>query len=188
MPLPRLFVIASKPRVLWSLAALTLLSGVAMLPAISTMAAHGVSLTAFEFAGGAGRSQAIVATWGEAGKVAAWWQLAIDTPFLVGYGLFLAGACAAVATRAGRTGRSSLQRAAVTVAWLGPLAAVVDLLQNFSLALILSGYGTQPWPRIAAVAGVVTCVSMAFGLAFALVGAILTRSSPGRAMASGGTP
>jgi hypothetical protein len=112
--------------------------------------------------------------------------LAIDTPFLAGYGLFLAGACAAVAARAGRTGRPSLRRAAIAVAWLGPLAAAVDLLQNLSLALILSGQEVQPWPRIAALAGVVTCAAMVFGLAFALLGAILTRSSPERAMASGG--
>ena len=56
-PLPRLFVAAGTRRGLWSLAALTLLSGAAMLPAMRTMADHGASLIAFESAGSVSRSQ-----------------------------------------------------------------------------------------------------------------------------------
>jgi len=174
--MPRLLLVAGKPRSLWLLAAMTLVAGAAMLPAMSTMAAHGASLTAFEFAGSVSRSGEIVSGWGEAGKAAAWWQLALDTPFLVGYGLFLAGACAAVAGRAARIGRPGLERAATIVAWLGPLAAAADLLQNFSLALILSGHGAQPWPRASAICGAVTLTLMAVGLAFALTATIATRS------------
>jgi hypothetical protein len=75
------------------LGALTLLCGAAMLPAIQTMVDHGASLIAFESAGSVSRSQEIVAEWGSAGKAAMWWQLALDTPFL------MAGcwACCAVA-------------------------------------------------------------------------------------------
>jgi hypothetical protein len=178
VPLPRLFVVAGKPRSLWILAAVTLLSGAAMLPAMNTMADHGASLTAFEFAGSVSRSQEIVSGWGEAGKMAAWWQLALDMPFLISYGLFLAGACAAVAGRAERTGRFRIQRAATLVAWFGPIAAGADLLQNISLALILSGREVQPWPRISALGGRTTGILMAVGLAFALAGAIATRTKP----------
>jgi hypothetical protein len=175
VPLPRLFVAAGTTRGLWGLAALTLLSGAAMLPALWTMADHGASVFAFESAGSVSRSQEIVAEWGSAGKNAMWWQLAIDTPFLVGYGLFLAGACAAVARRARATGRPRLERAAALVAWLGPIAAAADFAQNVSLALVLGGQMTQPWPRISAFAGRTTTTLALIAALFALAGALSTR-------------
>jgi hypothetical protein len=174
-PLPRLFIIAGTKRGLWSLGALTLLCGAAMLPAMRTMADHGASLIAFESAGSVSRSQEIVTEWGSAGKAAMWWQLALDTPFLIGYGLFLSGACAAVARRARGAGRPRLERAAAVVAWFGPLAAAADFSQNVSLALVLAGHVVQPWPRISAVAAPVT-TTLAFAAAlFALGGVIATR-------------
>jgi len=158
-----------------SLAALTLLCGAAMLPAMRTMADQGASLIAFESAGSVARSQEIVSEWGSTGKTAMWWQLALDTPFLIGYGLFLAGACAAVARRARVVGKPRLERAAVVVAWLGPIAAAADFSQNISLALILTGHVAQPWPRISAVAGPMTTTLAIVATLFALVGAFATR-------------
>jgi len=175
--MPRLFIWASRPRALWALAALTLISGAAMLPAMSTMADHGASLIAFESAGSVARSQEILAGWGDPGKTAAWWQLALDTPFLVGYGLFAAGACAAVARRAAKVGKPRLGRLATLLAWCGPGAAAADLLQNVSLTLVLSGQVAQPWPRIAAICGPVTTILMVLALVFALAGAIATREA-----------
>jgi hypothetical protein len=173
--LPRLFVWAGRPRSLWILAALALLSGAAMLPAMITMADHGASLIAFENAGTVARSEEILAEWGGPGKAAAWWQLALDVPFLIGYGLFAAGACAAVAGRAGRVGKPRLRRAATALAWCGPVAAAADLTQNVSLALILTGHVAQPWSRIAATSGPVVNGLMAIALIFALAGTIATR-------------
>jgi hypothetical protein len=174
-PLPRLFVVAGTKRGLWGLAALTLLCGAAMLPAMRTMADHGASLIAFESAGSVSRSQEIVTEWGSAGKTAMWWQLALDTPFLIGYGLFLAGACSAVARRARSVGRPRLERAATVVAWLGPIGAAADFSQNVSLALVLGGHVEQPWPRISAVAGPTTTTLALAAALFALVGAFVTR-------------
>lgn len=174
--LPRLFVAASTPRALLSLGAVVLLCGAAMLPAMSTMSAHGASIVAFEFAGSVERSKEILAEWGHAGEAAAWWQLALDCPFLVAYGLFLAGACAAVARRAERTGWLRLGLIAMGLAWFGPIAATADMAQNVSLALILAGHVTQPWPAISAIGGSITATLMAMGLAFALVGFVRTRA------------
>jgi len=173
--MPRLFVRAGRPRALWALAALTLISGAAMLPAMSTMSDHGASLIAFEGAASVARSQEILTEWGDPGKTAAWWQLALDLPFLIGYGLFAAGACAAVARRAAKVGKPRLQRLATLLAWCGPVAAAADLLQNVSLALVLAGQVTQPWPRIAAICGPVTTTLMIVALAFALIGTLATR-------------
>jgi hypothetical protein len=173
--LPRLFVAAGTKRGLLGLAALTLLCGAAMLPAMRTMADHGASLIAFESAGNVSRSQEIVSEWGSAGRTAMWWQLALDVPFLIGYGLFLAGACAAVARRARVVGKPRLERAATVVAWLGPIAAAADFSQNVSLALVLTGHVTQPWPRISAMAGSVTMPLAIAAALFALGGAFATR-------------
>lgn len=173
--LPRFFVAASTRRALWSLAALTLLSGTAMLPAMRTMADHGASLIAFESAGSVARSQKIVAEWSAVGKDAMWWQLALDMPFLIGYGLFLAGACAAVAQRARAIGKRRLVKTAAIVVWFGPLAAAADFLQNISLGFVLAGHVAQPWPRISAVAGPITIGLALAAAAFALGGTIATR-------------
>jgi hypothetical protein len=173
--IPKLFQAAGTKRRLWLLAALILLFGAAMLPAMRTMADHGASLIAFESAGTVSRSQEILSEWGGAGKSAMWWQLGLDLPFLIGYGLFLAGACAAVARRAREAGKPRLEQAAAVLVWFGPLAAAGDFLQNVSLALVLEGHVTQPWTRIAALANpITTSLTVSAGL-FAICGALATR-------------
>jgi hypothetical protein len=173
--IPKLFRAAGAKRRLWVLAALTLLSGAAMLPAMRTMAGHGASLIAFESAGTVPRGQEILTEWGDAGKTAMWWQLGLDLPFLIGYGLFFAGACAAVARRAREAGKPRLEQDAAVLVWFGPLAAAADFLQNVSLALVLEGHVAQPWPRIAALAGpITTSLTVSAGL-FAICGALATR-------------
>jgi hypothetical protein len=174
-PLPRLFVAAGSRRALVGLGAVALLCGAAMLPAMRTMADHGASLIGFESAGSVARSQEILAEWGSAGKTAMWWQLALDVPFLIAYGLFFAGACAAVARRARAVGRPRLERAATVIAWLGPIAAAADFSQNVSLALVLTDHGDQPWPRISALAGTMTTTLAATAALFALGGTLATR-------------
>jgi hypothetical protein len=172
---PPLFLFASRPRVLVALALTVLLSGAAMLPALSTMADHGASVLEWESAGAPARSQEILDQWGGAGEAAAWWQLGLDIPFVIGFGLFLAGACMAVARRADEGGQPRLQRALGAGAWLGPLAAGADLLQDVSLALILSGQVEQPWPRVADLTGPVITACAAAAASLALVGLLATR-------------
>lgn len=170
-----LFRAAGARHRLWMLAALTLLFGAAMLPTMRTMADHGASLIAFESAGTVSRSQEIVSDWGDAGRTAMWWQLGLDLPFLIGYGLFLAGACAAVARRAHEAEKPRLERVAAVLVWFGPLAAAGDFLQNISLALVLEGHVAQPWPRIAALGGpITTSLTVSAGL-FAICGTLATR-------------
>gem|GEM_PF-2344690 len=157
-----------------------MLFGAAMLPAIATMADHGASVIDFESAGSVVRSQQILVEWGGAGKRAMWWQLALHTPFAVSYGLLLAGCCTAVARRARVVGKTGLGRVAQAFAWLGPVAAAADLLQNFSLAVVLAGSTSQPWPRIAALAVPTTLVLGISAGTFAAVGALATRRPAGR--------
>jgi hypothetical protein len=173
--LPRLFVaVSSKSRLLF-LAALTLASGAAMLPAIWTMADHGASLTAFESCGTVARADEILDGWGDPGKAAMWWQLGLDIPFVIGFGLFFAGACAAVARRAAEASMPRLERAATVAAWLGPIAALADIVQDISSAMILAGQVVQPWPRLSALAIGLVGPLMAAAALFSAVGYVATR-------------
>jgi hypothetical protein len=187
-PLPRPFAVAGTRRGLLCLGALALICGAAMLPAMRTMADHGASLIAFESAGSVSRSREIIAGWGAAGKAAMWWQLTLDTPFLIGYGLFLAGACAAIARRAHGLGMPRLERAAAVLAWLGPIAAASDLVQNVALGFVLGGHLTQPWPRISALTGLLTTALALTAAVFALAGALATRRPATGAPARSGQP
>ncbi len=175
MRLPRLFVAASSRRRLLVLAAITLASGAAMLPAIWTMADHGASLSAFESCGTVARAEEILAAWGDPGRAAMWWQLGLDIPFVFGFGLFFAGACAAVARRAAEASMPRLERAAAIAVWLGPIAALADLVQDLSSAMILSGRVEQPWPRLSAVAIGLVGPLMAAAALFAAAGYLATR-------------
>jgi hypothetical protein len=165
-------------RALIALAVTTAFLGVAMLPAMQVMESHGASLISFEAAGSAARSAQILADWGEAGKAAAWWQLTLDTLFLLSYGALLAGGCAAIALRARAASKPRLQRIAAVGSWFGPIAAAADLAQNISLAMILNGRLEQPWPRISAVAMIVTLCLAGAALALIGIGAIATSGRP----------
>lgn len=151
------------------------LFGLAMLPAIATMANHGASVVAFEAAGTVARSEEILREWGAAGERAMWWQLALDMPFALGYGLFLAGACAAVGLRAEARGMVRLKRAAIVFAWLGPVAALADFSQNISLAIVLADAPAQPWCRISAIGVPMTLGLGSAAACFALFGFVATR-------------
>jgi len=174
--LPGLFIAVGTRRRLILLGGLALIFGAAMLPAIATMADHGASVIDFESARTVARSQEILGEWGEAGERAMWWQLVLDTPFAVCYGLLFAGGCAAVAGRAHRVCKPRLERAAVAFAWLGALAAIADLAQNISLAIVLADPVSQPWPTISAFAAPTTTVLGATAVVFVLGGALATRS------------
>lgn len=172
---PRLFVALSSRRSLMLLAVVTITAFVAMTPAMATMGEHGASVSEWETAGSVERMHEVLDEWGDAGKRAAWWQLALDVPFVLGFGLFFAGACTAVAARAAAAGRPIARRAALAAAWLGPVAACADLLQDASLALVLAGHVAQPWVRIAALTAPFIVVCVAFAALVAALGVLLTR-------------
>lgn len=150
-PGPRLFRRVSTRRPLLVLLLVTAVSGLAMVPAMATMGDTGESLTAFETCGTVERAEEILDAWGDSGRRAMWWQLALDIPFVIGFGLFFAGACTAVARRASEASMPRLARAAALAAWLGPIAACADLVQDLCSAMILAGAVEQPWPRLSAI-------------------------------------
>jgi hypothetical protein len=176
--IPRFFIALSKPRRLFALAAASLLFGAAMQPAVKTMADHGDLVVPFHATSSVGKSSEILEHWGPAGRRAAWWQLGLDPPFMLAYGLFTAGACAAIARRAEASGKRRLRQAAAVLAWCGPLAIGLDLAQDISLVFMLSGHIVQPWPAVAAISTQTVWIVEVSALAFALVGWLVTRDAP----------
>jgi hypothetical protein len=166
-------------RILWVLAVVLLVGcGLAQLPALAAMDAAGADVLTFELMGTSARAEQVLAEWGEAGRAAAAEQLRWDVGFLVGYGLALW----LMATAVGASRRVTL---------LGPLAAGADALENASLAVVLSGTTTQPWPALAATFAAVKFALLAawvLGMVLTLVRRRRARSGDPAAAASGARP
>jgi hypothetical protein len=131
------------------LAIATIAFGVAALPSLGEMEDNGVGIIEFEFTGTADKAAQHYEDLGSDGRSAARTSLLIDYPYLVAYGLFLSGACVAVADRARRAGRSRLAALGPPLAWGALGAAACDAVENAALLLILDGHTGQPWPAIA---------------------------------------
>ena len=131
------------------LAIATIALGVAALPSLGEMEDNGVGIIEFEFTGTADKAAEHYEDLGSDGRSAARTSLLIDYPYLVAYGLFLAGACVAVADRARRAGRERLAALGPPLAWGALGAAGCDAVENAALLLILDGHTGQPWPAIA---------------------------------------
>jgi hypothetical protein len=164
----RLFGTIGQGRWLALVSLTTLLLYLAMIPSFHAMSSHGASLGSFEDATSVAEISAIVEEWGSAGRQGAWVQLVIDLPFMASYALLLAGACTFIARRAEAVGWSRLAAGSEVAAWSGPIAAGCDLMQNISLALVLSGQHSQPWPRISASTAIVTR-SLFYGVLIAAI-------------------
>jgi hypothetical protein len=160
------------------LAAVTVAFGVAALPSLGDMDDHGVGILELEFTGTSDKAAEHYEQLGSDGRSAARTSLLLDYPYLVGYGLFLAGACVAVSDRARRTGRPRLAAIGPPLAWGALGAAACDAIENAALLLILDGHTGQPWPAVA-----FGCASVKFALAasaslYALGGWLATLRRP----------
>jgi hypothetical protein len=153
----------------------TLAFGIAQFPALGDMSDRGAGIIEFELAATSSHAQEIVTGWGEEGRSAARESLLLDYPYLIFYGLFLAGACAAVADRAAQRGKAGLARIgkAMPLAALG--AAGADAIENAALLVVAGQHTDQPWPAIAALFAVIKFTLAIAATLYALVGFALTR-------------
>lgn len=134
------------------------LSSMAIGVAATSMTEHGVSVGDFQFAGTSAKARLAYDELDPDGRGAAWWFLAFELPFLVGYGLLLCAGCAFASRQLAAAGAERLARIAAFAAVFGLLAAGSDLIQNAALAVNLMGHFAQPAPRIAEVFGDLTWV------------------------------
>lgn len=164
-------------RLLWLGAALMLAFGVAELPALTRMSAHGTGVLGFEFAGSTRRMREILVRWGSPGLAGAREHVFIDLGFIVGYGLLLVGACGRLAGRSERQGHPRAAAVAALLAWAALLAAAVNALQKVLLWLEIHGHIAQPLPALAAASGAITFALATSAALFAALGAIAIRRS-----------
>jgi hypothetical protein len=162
-------------RLLWLGAGLMLVFGVAELPALARMSAHGTGVLGFEFAGSTHRMREILASWGSAGRGGAREHVFIDLGFIVGYALLLVGACGPLAGRFDRQGHPRAAAVAALLAWAALTAATINALQKVLLWLEIHGHIAQPLPALAAVCGAITFALATSAALFAAFGAIATR-------------
>lgn len=143
--------------------ALTVIAWLAMQPALHELTNSGTSIAKLEYAGSASEAKRIHDSLSGDAKQAAYVQLFLDLPFLIGYGGLIASICLWTANLVQRTGRITAAGLLTLAAWLGPLAAGFDVIQNVALAFVLGGHTGQPAPRIAALSGygTWTCVVLA---------------------------
>jgi hypothetical protein len=167
--------------VLWVLAAVTLVFGLAQTPALGTMSDRGTGILGFELAGSSDRADEIVTEWGPKGRSAARQSLVLDYGYLVGYGLLIAGACVVVGERAARLGRRRLAAAAPVLAWAALAAAACDALENVNLLIVAGQHTAQPWPGLAFAFACGKFALVNVALLFALIGWAVTRRGRTRA-------
>ena len=162
-------------RWLWLCLVGTVVFGLAQLPAIGEMTDRGAGIIEFELAATSSHAQEIVSEWGEEGRSAARESLLLDYPYLVFYGLLLAGACAAVADRAARRGKAGLARIGKAMPLVALGAAGADAIENAALLAVAGEHTDQPWPALAALFAVIKFTLAIAATLYALVGFALTR-------------
>lgn len=163
---------------LWALLLATVALGLAALPSLGTMEDHGVGILELEFTGTSDQAAEHYEQLGSEGRSAARTSLFLDYPYLIAYGLFLAGACVAVADRARRSGRERLAVAGPALAWGALAAAACDAVENAMLLLILDGHTGQPWPALAFAFAAVKFALAAGASVYALGGWLATLRRP----------
>jgi hypothetical protein len=149
-----------------SLGLIVLVSSLAIGAPATTMARRGVSVVDLQSAGTSAKAERAHDDLGHEGRRAAWWFLALELPFMLGYGLLLCAGCAFAARRLAATGAERLARMARFAVVFGLLAAACDLVQNAAVAGVLLDHTAQPVPRIAELFGYLT---WAFGISAGFV-------------------
>ncbi len=172
VPLADRFEGAGGRRALWLLALGMVLFGLAELPALITMGAHGTGVLGFERAGTTHRLDEIMSTWGPHGRAAAEAHVFLDLGFIVCYGLLLTGMCIRLRRLYQQSDHLRVAQIATAFAWAALTAATANVLQKVVLWLELHGHTAQPLPTIAslcaaitsllAIAVVLFCIASAF--------------------------
>jgi hypothetical protein len=143
-------------RTLWLLALGMILFGLAELPALVTMSAHGTGVLGFERASTTHRLDRILSIWGPAGRGAAEAHVLIDLGFIACYGLLLAGICVRLWNLYTQSGHPRIAQIASGLAWAALIAATVNILQKVILWLELHGHTAQPLPALASLSAAIT--------------------------------
>lgn len=175
IPFANRFEGAGGRRALWLLGIGMVLFGLAELPALVTMSAHGTGVLGFERAGTTRRLNEILSVWGTHGRGAAEAHVLIDLGFIACYGLLLTGVCVRVGRLYQRSGHSRVAQIATAFAWAALIAAIVNILQKVILWLELHGHTAQPFPAFASLCAAITSLLAIAVVLFAVIAVITAR-------------
>jgi hypothetical protein len=162
-------------RALWLLGLGMVLFGLAELPALVIMSAHGTGVLGFERAGTTRRLNEILSVWGTHGRGAAEAHVFIDLGFIACYGLLLTGMCVRFGRLYQRSGHSRVAQIATAFAWAALIAAIVNMLQKLILWLELHGHTAQPLPALASLCAAITSLLAIAVVLFAIFAALAAR-------------
>ena len=166
---------AAGRRALWLLGLGMVLFGLAELPALVTMSAHGTGVLGFERAGTTRRLNEILFVWGTHGRGAAEAHVFIDLGFIVCYGLLLAGMCVRLWRVYWQSGHPRVAQIAAGLAWAALIAATINILQKLILWLELHGHTAQPLPALASLCAAITSLLAIAVVLFAIIAALAAR-------------
>jgi hypothetical protein len=174
-PLAVRFNGAAGRRVLGLLGLGMVLFGLAELPALVTMSAHGTGVLGFERAGTTRRLNEILFVWGPPGRKAAEAHVLIDLGFIACYGLLLTGMCVRLWRLYRVSGYPRVAQIAAGLAWAALIAATVNALQKLALWLELHGHTAQPLPALASLCAAMTSILAIAALLFSITGVLAAR-------------
>jgi hypothetical protein len=175
IPFANRFEGAGGRRALWMLGLGMVLFGLAELPALLIMSAHGTGVLSFERAGTTRRLNEILFVWGTHGRGAAEAHVFTDLGFIACYGLLLAGMCVRFGRLYQRSGHPRVAQIATTFAWAALIAATVNILQKLILWLELQGHTAQPLPALASLCAAITSLLAIAVVLFAIIAALAAR-------------
>ena len=136
-------------------------------PLVDEAAPFGI--VSFEFAGDLEAARAMLASWGERGRLYAALGLGLDYLFLISYATAIALGCAVVAR--GLSWRSARAAAlGVGLAWALFAAALLDAVENYALIQLLLGASSEHWAPLAGWCALPKFAIVAAGLVYLLAG------------------
>jgi hypothetical protein len=131
-------------------------------------------IISFEFAGSLANAQAMLASWGEQGKLVAALGLGLDFLYPLVYATAISLACVWAAERA-RPSSPQVANVGTWLAWGAWLAALLDYIENVALIQLLLGSTNEFWPMLAFVCAAVKFALVIIGILYVLVSWLVFR-------------
>jgi hypothetical protein len=128
------------------------------------------SIIGFEFAGTPEQARLMVNTWKENGVLhSVYFLIGFDYLFMITYSVFLWLACRTVADRLS----GGWQMVINIVAWLQPMAALLDAVENLSLYQMVAGSAKKIWPTLSVMCAAPKFIIALTGVTVFVIGGIL---------------
>lgn len=148
--------------------------------ALKTAAAP-AGIISYEFAGSLSNAQAMIASWGEHGRLVAALSLGLDFLYPLVYASAISLACVWASERvravaaAGSLSSPVVASVGVWLAWGIWLAALLDYTENVALVMVLLGSTSSFWPPLAFVCAAIKFTLIILGILYVLVAWLLFR-------------